>query len=1187
MEARVQDLVAQVREVEARRSQLEAGMSLQLTESEQRLEKAAEEIETLNKSLVDRLSEYGQARETCEAALEVVNKQLAVAKTDIATLEKTILARDRDLDQHAERANAMASSLSWRLTAPFRQAGDAARRMGSSRRGLKVSAAWRHPMKPAKRKAYRMAKSRARSTVWAPSVASQSRFLLKIDAAVRHPLSRRARRAYRAEAIQKQDVIATGGAADASVAIVVHAFYPEIFEEILRLIRDLPARHKLFVTTIADHEARVRDALKALGRDFVLQVVANRGRDVMPFLRICPQIRAEGFEYLIKLHTKKSPQLKEGHEWRRDVLAKLISPDALCRALAAFADDPSLGVVCPDGYYLPISGYIGANENRVVSIGARLGLSKADTLRAGFFAGTMFMARVDTLAPLLNVAFADDEFETEAGQVDGTLAHALERCMGLGALVASKRIAVSSDLRARATFNPSFGFARRSTRTRGRGLSHLVPRLKEAGRRIERSIRHLIRGKKLISKAARGDKFDAGELRAWVAALRADPAVKQMASQRPLVSIVLPTRDRKDLLPRALKSVFAQTYSNWELIVVDDGSSDGTSEYLKAEYDDARLKVLTTSGIGVSGARNVGLQAVSGEFVAYIDSDNVWSRDYLELSLASIERSDTSSSYAVLAVLDAHNEVPWYRAMEFNRDKLKDKNFIDMNVFMHRASLIAEKGGFDTSLERMVDWDLIIRYTEDQPASFANFIGAFYDNSSRADRITNSASLAWLNVIRNKHLIDWQRLADDASTRRADLVSIIMCVYGQMDVTEACLRSLFSHEPGVDFELILVDNGSDAGTAKRLGAWASGEPRITLISNKENLNFALGNNIGFAASRGAQVVFLNNDTEVSPDWLRSLVRPLRDPAVKGTQPKLLFPDGLIQAVGTVFSSQSPMAYPIYVNERGDFEPTQKPRNYKALTAACLAMRAEDFVAARGFDPRFVNGQEDVDLCLRIGGGHPVFTYVPDSLVWHHESRTPGRRAKIEENRKVFAKRWNGKVASDDVAYYREDGSEIFDVEPDNKGWAKDGYAVWRPKRIVHPDQGRAQPALEKVLGRTVAIKIGCPNRSLKERWGDYHFAVALAAAFMRRGVRARVDFLDSWSSGAKGDDINLVLRGLSEFKPVPGALNFMWLISHPDKASIDEMRAFDHVFIASDIWSNLAASKGVSCEPLLQCTDAS
>lgn len=244
------------------------------------------------------------------------------------------------------------------------------------------------------------------------------------------------------------------------VAIVIHAFYMDAFDEILDLARTLPRQYKLFVTTVPVHEAAVRMRLDATGRDFNLGVFENRGRDVLPLLLMFPEVRAEGFDLIVKVHTKKSLHLKDGDSWRRMLVSALLQPHALQRLTAAFAADPSLGIVGPDGHFLSLTRYMGGNEARVLAIAQRLGLGRRQVLNAGYCAGTMFMARSDVIAPLVDLGFSARDFEAEANQIDGTMAHAFERCLGLGAVALGRRIASSADPFGQACFNDSYAFAR-------------------------------------------------------------------------------------------------------------------------------------------------------------------------------------------------------------------------------------------------------------------------------------------------------------------------------------------------------------------------------------------------------------------------------------------------------------------------------------------------------------------------------------------------------------------------------------------------------------------------------------------------------------------------------------------------------------------------------------------------------
>jgi lipopolysaccharide biosynthesis protein len=243
------------------------------------------------------------------------------------------------------------------------------------------------------------------------------------------------------------------------VAIVVHAYYPEILEEILDFVARLPRRHKLFVTTTPDKYAETLARLEASGRDYVIRVFPNRGRDVLPFMKIFPAIEAEGFEYLVKVHTKRSLHREDGDTWRRDLYGKLLDNAAVEAALTVFEEDASLGLVGPDRHFVPMSTYIGSNEGKILDIGGRLGLSESQIRGQGFFAGTMFMARISALRPLMRLGFGDDDFEVENGQIDGTFAHAIERGIALSVGASGLRHATNADLHASAVVNDRYGFA--------------------------------------------------------------------------------------------------------------------------------------------------------------------------------------------------------------------------------------------------------------------------------------------------------------------------------------------------------------------------------------------------------------------------------------------------------------------------------------------------------------------------------------------------------------------------------------------------------------------------------------------------------------------------------------------------------------------------------------------------------
>ena len=641
----------------------------------------------------------------------------------------------------------------------------------------------------------------------------------------------------------------------------------------------------------------------------------------------------------------------------------------------------------------------------------------------------------------------------------------------------------------------------------------------------------------------------------------------------PLVSIVMPTHNRFSKICAAIDSVLEQSYGNWELLIVDDGSEDGTYELVKDTYSDPRIITQRTEALGVCHARNSALAVAKGELIAYLDSDNTWVKGFLEVMVAYLQQENADFTYSAIRM---HNEGGTnYRYREFNHADLLIKNFVDLNAILHKRQLYDQLGGFDETLSRMVDWDLVIRYTKFAQVESAPFIGVDYDNHKQPDRITVKEPKSWRYAIMNKHLIDWDDLAAKAHLRNKNLVSIIIPVYGQLNLTRKCVESLLYIPAGRSFEIILVDNGSDYDVLEELFMWSEGCSEITLVRNLENLNFALGCNLGFMHSKGEQVVFLNNDTQVTSGWLDALLTPLQGD-VGAVQPKLLYPDGRVQCAGIVFSEHSPIGFPIYADFPAKLPVVNKSRKYQAITAACMAVGSGDFARLKGFDPLYINGQEDVDFCLRLAELGKSCWYESKSVVVHHESRTPGRGQFIAQNRILFDKRWSQKVVPDADKYFHADGYKV-------RGWRTDGHQV----------EGY-QPVLSKLVKNNntsdslvFAIKVPCPNVSVKNEWGDYHFACSLGAALYRAGHSFRIDFLDEWDNGSDAvDEVNLVLRGLSVFEPRIDQINLMWMISHPDKITTDELSKYSHVFVASSAYAKqLQQELGEKVSSLLQCTD--
>jgi glycosyltransferase involved in cell wall biosynthesis len=208
----------------------------------------------------------------------------------------------------------------------------------------------------------------------------------------------------------------------------------------------------------------------------------------------------------------------------------------------------------------------------------------------------------------------------------------------------------------------------------------------------------------------------------------------------PLVSIVMPTWNRGEVIERAIKSVLNQQYQNWELIIVDDGSTDGTQKLLEKYLHDKRIRSIYQDHRGCSVARNRGLADARGEYIAYVDSDVEWFPGYLSNVVdAFVKDEELDAVYTAQLVEDLENSFSYVRCEDFDYGKLCRENYIDLNVFAHRRRLYESEGGFDENLDRLIDWDLIRRYGEKYKIRRVVALGGYY-SYGRQDQITRMRS---------------------------------------------------------------------------------------------------------------------------------------------------------------------------------------------------------------------------------------------------------------------------------------------------------------------------------------------------------------------------------------------------------------------------------------------------------------
>lgn len=213
-----------------------------------------------------------------------------------------------------------------------------------------------------------------------------------------------------------------------SLAIIIHAFYPDVLVELMGYLQSFSnVKCKLFVGTTPNSHKTVESILLSSPFPFCLKNYENRGRDILPFLKLATLAINEGHRLILKLHTKKSRHRLSGALWRQEIYKQLLDRKAVERILQVFDCNSNLGILGPAGHIIPMKTYYGSNALAICYLSHRLQFPHSQLMNLDFVGGSMFYMRSAALKPLLYLNLPDSLFEDERGQHDGTFAHAVER----------------------------------------------------------------------------------------------------------------------------------------------------------------------------------------------------------------------------------------------------------------------------------------------------------------------------------------------------------------------------------------------------------------------------------------------------------------------------------------------------------------------------------------------------------------------------------------------------------------------------------------------------------------------------------------------------------------------------------------------------------------------------------------
>src|SRR2546423_2052959 len=549
----------------------------------------------------------------------------------------------------------------------------------------------------------------------------------------------------------------------------------------------------------------------------------------------------------------------------------------------------------------------------------------------------------------------------------------------------------------------------------------------------------LVRGIRKRLPRAKKSRTPANEYQSWFEAHRTKPSEldrlrneSRAFKYRPCITIVTPVFDTPVAwLEECVESVRNQVYEEWELVLIDDNSTDADLLKFLPELAarDARI-ILTTSDRrgGISAASNRGLEMAKGEWIGLLDHDDLLEPDALFQHVKWLQ--DHRDADLIYSDEDKLTEVG-LDAPIFKPDWSPDY-FLPCNYICHftiiRAEVLKLVGGFRSQFDGAQDYDLFLRIVE-RTNRIDHIPRVLYhwrrSDASTADNIRRKpGSLETGRLALEAHLerqkmrghvtVDWRTHAYwiKRDLAEAKPISIIIPARDHIELLRRCVESIEKETIYAPYEIVIVDNDSQTDEARTF--LSSTKHRVLNYSGP--FNFSAINNFAAEQTGNPWLLFLNNDTEViDGDWLTIMAEHIQRSEVGAVGPRLLYPDDTVQHGGIALGvgGSAEHAFRGFPAEApGVCRQLQVTRNYSAVTGACLLTRRDVFNKVHGFDEeRLPVTFNDVDLCLKIRRAGYLIVYTPFARLYHHESGTRRRTVEPMETG-VMQARWAPILQSD-------------------------------------------------------------------------------------------------------------------------------------------------------------------------------
>jgi GT2 family glycosyltransferase len=486
------------------------------------------------------------------------------------------------------------------------------------------------------------------------------------------------------------------------------------------------------------------------------------------------------------------------------------------------------------------------------------------------------------------------------------------------------------------------------------------------------------------------------------------------------VSIVVPCYNTpKRYINDLVQSVIQQTYQNWQLCIADGSNDEACSRAIReACAQDSRIIYIRVKGKqGISGNTNSAIKHATGSLIAFVDHDDVLAANALNEVVSTAKKHPEAaiiySDEDRLSENGRRRQTPLLKP-DWSLDFFLSANYVT-HLLVIKSSLLKKLGGLREAYDGSQDYDLVLRALDYKPeivhipkvlyhmrqakTSTASTISAksyVHSSGNRAlkDYFQRNQIRAKVLSIRNRptnHRIKYELVGKP-------LVSIIIPFKDKVGLLKTSVTSILTKTTYPNYEIILISNNSKEKKTFEYLKTLKSNPKIKQFTYDKPFNYSEVNNFGRRQAQGKVLVFLNNDTKViSPEWLEELASVATQKRVGAVGAMLLYPDKTIQHAGVVIGLTG-MAGHIF----RDLKPgtltalwlPDWPRNYIAVTGACLAVAAEKFDKVGGFDESFIVCGSDVALGIALHSRGLQNVYWPYAKLIHYESKSVGSYDKI-------------------------------------------------------------------------------------------------------------------------------------------------------------------------------------------------